>query len=81
MKKGLLKIFLLSVICFSQLVTAQDLTKEKPQESTEALQKLANPISNLMNVTFQNNTDFSIGPNSAKADLGIRVSSVFLCPK
>jgi hypothetical protein len=65
MKNYLLKTLLFSIICFSQLVSAQDTPEEKPQESAEELaKKLANPISSLISVPFQNNTDFGIGPNN-----------------
>jgi hypothetical protein len=65
MKNYLLKILLFSIICFSQLMSAQDTPEEKPQESAEELaKKLANPISSLISVPFQNNTDFGIGPNN-----------------
>jgi hypothetical protein len=52
MKKGLVKTFLFSIICFSQLVTVQDLTEEKPQESTEALTKIGKPYFQLNECHF-----------------------------
>lgn len=65
MQKYLLTILLFSIFCFSQLVSAQDTSEEKPQESAADLaKKLSNPISSLISVPFQNNTDFGIGPNN-----------------
>jgi len=65
MKKYLLRILVFTFICFSQILLAQETIEEKPQESAEELaKKLANPISSLISLPFQNNTDLGIGPNN-----------------
>ena len=65
MKNLLLKTLVCSLICFSQLVSAQDTPEEQPQESAaELAKKLANPIASLISVPLQNNTDFGMGPNN-----------------
>ncbi len=65
MKKCLLRALLCSIICFSQLVSAQETLDEQPEESAaELAKKLANPIASLISMPFQNLTDFGIGPNN-----------------
>ena len=50
-------------LCF--VVNAQEKSQETPKESAEELaKKLANPISSLVSLPFQNNTDIGIGENN-----------------
>ncbi|MGB5383549.1 MAG: hypothetical protein WBN19_06835 [Lutimonas sp.] len=62
MKNLLFKTLICSLICFSQLVTAQDTPEEQPQDNAAELAKKAqNPIANMISVPLQNNTNFGIG--------------------
>lgn len=47
---------------FCKTINAQNISEETPKESAEELaKKLANPISSLISLPFQNNTDLGIG--------------------
>ena len=63
--KNLKLILFLCAICISPLMLAQEDSQDQPQESAADLaKKLANPISSLISLPFQNNTDIGIGPNN-----------------
>ena len=65
MKRNYLVFIVLLVFGFYQNLNAQESTEEAPQASAEELaKKLANPISSLISLPFQNNTDFGIGDNN-----------------
>ena len=72
--KNLKLILLLSAICVSQFVIAQDAPEENAQESAADLaKKLANPVSSLISLPFQNNMDIGIGQfNGTRYTLNIQ---------
>lgn len=74
MKKGALFTAGLCLILYSSILNAQDGDQATQPESAEALaKKLANPISSLISLPFQNNTDLGIGDaNGSKNTLNIQ---------
>jgi hypothetical protein len=61
MKKILLAIFTIALIGIVQSGIAQE---AETGQDAELAKKLANPISSLISLPFQNNTDLGIGPNN-----------------
>ena len=65
MKRNYLLYIALLVFGLCQNLNAQESTEEAPQASAEELaKKLANPISSLISLPIQNNTDFGIGDDN-----------------
>ena len=62
MKKYILALILILASGFTQIIHAQEPEKSDPAELAK---KLSNPISSLISVPFQNNTDIGIGSDNA----------------
>ena len=53
---------ILMIFCFTVVLVASSLWAAEEQGATELAKKLQNPVSDLISVPFQNNTNFHYGP-------------------
>jgi len=74
MKKNILFFAVIVFISLTQNAIAQETSQEVPKDdAAELAKKLSNPISSLISVPFQNNTDFGIGAfNGTRNTLNIQ---------